>query len=102
MFSSLLYTYIPGDELEIHILEDTLSTNDNSSLQESERNPSDTINNSTHSDNNNNGDDDDVVDEKSNDGDDEMMMTSRKDDICGISGRKRYQLHKLFFSLPKH
>ena len=111
LFSSLLYIYIPGDELEIHILEDTLSTNDNSSLQESERNPSDTINNSTHSDNNNNGDDDDVVDvnyikkvydEKSNDGDDEMMMTSRKDDICGISGRKRYQLHKLFFSLPKH
>ena len=57
------------------------------------------------------GDDDDVVDvnyikkvydEKSNDGDDEMMMTSRKDNICGISGRKRYLLHKLFFSLPKH
>ena len=30
------------------------------------------------------------------------IRRSRKDNIYGMSGRKRYQLHKLFFSLPKH
>jgi hypothetical protein len=134
--SSLFFIYFVGDELEIHILEDTLSTDDsqcndiddeknvNSSRdkeststfsQQTQRNLSDTVNNSTHTDNNNNNYNggDDVVDvnnikkaynKKSNDGDDEMMMmmTSRKDDIGGMTGRKRYQLHKLFFSLPKH
>ena len=97
------------DEKNINSYRDKESTS--SYLQQSERNPSDTINNCTHTDysnnNNNNGDVDDVVDVnyiKKAYGDDEMMMMirSRKDNIYGMSGRKRYQLHKLFFSLPKH
>ena len=97
LFSSLFYIYIPGDELEIHILEDTLSTNDNQCNDiDDEKNIGDDVVDVNYIKKAN--------DKKRNDGDDEMMMMirSRKDNIYGMSGRKRYQLHKLFFSLPKH